>query len=58
MYGCKPVYNCNRLIHKCTYTNVNPWQGGKQGRAGRAANSAASLATAEGANREGEREGV
>ena len=58
MYTCQLVYKCNRLIHKCTYTNVNPWQGWKQGRAGRAPNSPASWAPAEGANREGVREGV
>ena len=56
MYTCEPVYNCNRLIHKCTYTNVNPWQGWKQGRAGWEPNSPASWAPAEGANREGVRE--
>ena len=58
MYKCESVYKCNRLIHKCTYTNVNPWQGGKQGRAGRAPNSPASRATAKGANREEGRECV
>ena len=45
-------------MYKSIYTNVNPWQGGKQGRAGRAPNSPASWAPAEGANREGVREGV